>query len=174
MPKTFETDFAQREEESKSPGQIKEEQGLKLAGEIKEIQKRMKEEGETIEGYKRIIELTQQIKELFGERERDYEAEIKIIVANLEKALEEGAHKDSVAWGLAGVATKESMELRERLLKEGADKNSVARGLAGVATEEAEEFRRKHFSDNPTLIASSYSTGWTVYDGVICRYGYEK
>jgi hypothetical protein len=46
--------------------------------------------------------------------------------------------------------------------------------LAGVNTEEAEEFRRKHFADNPTLIAESYSTGWTLYNGIICRYGYEE
>jgi hypothetical protein len=60
------------------------------------------------------------------------------------------------------------------LLKQGADKESVAQSLAGVNTESAEEFRRKYFSDEPDLIAKSYSTGWTVHDGVICRYSYEK
>jgi len=66
------------------------------------------------------------------------------------------------------------MKLRERLLKQGAEKNSVAQSLAGVNTESAEEFRRKYFSDEPILIAKSYSTSWTIYDGVICRYGYEE
>jgi len=91
-----------------------------------------------------------------------------------ERLLKEGAGKDSVARGLAGVGTKESMELRERLLKEGAKKGYVAWGLAGVNTEEAEKFRRKHFGDDPDLFAQSYSTGWSEYNGVICRYGYEK
>ena len=66
------------------------------------------------------------------------------------------------------------MELREKLLKQGADKESVAQSLAGVNTESAEEFRRKHFNNEPNLMAESYSTSWTIYDGVICRYGYEE
>jgi hypothetical protein len=66
------------------------------------------------------------------------------------------------------------MELREKLLEQGASKKYVALGLAGVNTESAEEFRRKHFSDEPNLMAKSYSTNWVVYDGIICRYGYEE
>jgi hypothetical protein len=84
------------------------------------------------------------------------------------------ADKDYVALSLAGVGTEEAMELRERLLREGASKNYVARSLAGVNTEEAEEFRRKHFADDPTLLAKSYSTGRSILDAVICRYGYEE
>ena len=199
MPKTFETPFAPKEE-PKSPEQIKEEQGLALAEEINKIKKRITEQGGTIEDYQRIIELTQRIKEIFEEKEGDYEAIAKTIVTNLEKALKQGAGKDYVAWGLAGVAGKEAMELRERLLKQGAgknyvalglagvagkeamelrerlleqgaDKDYVARGLAGVNTKEAEEFRRKHFGNEPNLMAKSYSTGLIVLDGVICRYG---
>ncbi len=90
-----------------------------------------------------------------------------------ERLLKEGAGKGYVAYGLAGVSNPESMALRERLLKEGIDKDYVARGLAGVITKEAQEFREKYFGDNPTLLAKSYSTGWTDYDGIICRYGYE-
>ena len=145
MPETFEKHFAKKEEEPKSPEKIKEEQALKLAKEIKEMEEKMKTEGKTIAGYEKIIELTKKIKEIFEEEERGYEAEAKRIVTNLEKALEEGAKK-----------------------------NYVAVGLAGVNTEEAEKFRRKHFGDDPDLFAQSYSTGWSEYNGVICRYGYEK
>ena len=147
MLKSFETYF-NHEEEPKSPEQIKEEKGLVLAKEVKEIRERMAREGETIEDYQRMSELLQEIKDLFEEKEekeRDYETEVKTIVTNLKKALEEGANKNSVAWG-----------------------------LAGVNTEEAEEFRRKYFGHNPTLVAQSYSTNWIVYNGIICRYGYEK
>jgi len=147
MLKSFETYF-NHEEEPKSPEQIKEEKGLELAKEVKKIQERMAREGETIEGYQRMSELLQEIKDLFEEKEeeeRDYETEVKTIVTSLKKALEEGA-----------------------------DKSYVVQGLAGVNTEEAEEFRRKYFGHDPTLVAQSYSTNWAVYDGVICRYGYEK
>ena len=143
MLKSFETYF-NHEEEPKSPEQIKEEKGLVLAKEVKEIRERMAREGETIEDYQRMSELLQEIKDLF-EEERDYETEVKTIVTSLKKALEEGA-----------------------------DKDYVASSLAGVNTEEAEEFRRKYFGHDPTLVAQSYSTNWAVYDGVICRYGYEK
>jgi len=145
MSQSFEQYFAQQPEEEKSPEQIKEEKALELARKIKEIAERMEKEGKTIEGYQRIIELIQKIEELYEEKERDYEAEFKTIVANLKKAL-----------------------------KEGADKNYVAIGLAGVNTEEAEEFRRKHFAHNPTLFAKSYSTDWVIHNGFICRYGYEE
>jgi len=91
-----------------------------------------------------------------------------------ERLLKEGADKNNVACGLAGVGSPESMALRERLLKEGADKNNVAWGLAGVNTSEGFDFRNKFFSDNPTTEALSFSTGRTVIDGVICRYGYES
>ena len=174
MPESFEQHFPKQPEGPKSPEKIKEEEGLALVREIKEIQKRMEKEGKTIEGYQRITKLAQEIKKLYEGKERDFEAEVKTIVANLEKALKEGVDKNYVARGLAGVGTKEAMELRERLLKEGANKDYVAWSLAGVNTEEAEEFRRKHFADNPTLIAKSYSTGLTVCNGIICRYGYEE
>jgi len=62
----------------------------------------------------------------------------------------------------------------EKALNEGPNNSYVTQGLAGVNTERAEEFRRKHLGDNPTLMAESYSTNWTVYDGVICRYGYKE
>ena len=262
MSESFERHFAKKEEK-KSPEKIKEEKGLALAREIKEIEEKIKKEGETIEDYQRKIELLNKIEALYENEteERDYESEVKTIVANLEKALEQGAEKNSVAWSLAGigtkesmelreklleqeadkdyvamgltgvgtkesmelrekllkqgankddivlslvgvgtkeamelrekllkqgankddvvlslagVGTKESMELREKLLEQGASKKYVALGLAGVNTESAEEFRRKYFSDEPDLIAKSYSTSWTIYDGVICRYGYEE
>ena len=58
MPESFERYFAKQPEGSKSPEQIKEEKALKLAKEIREIKERMEKEGKTIEGYQRIIELT--------------------------------------------------------------------------------------------------------------------
>jgi len=90
-----------------------------------------------------------------------------------ERLLTEGANKNQVARGLAGVGTPEAMALRERLLKEGADKNEVARGLAGVNNEEAFAFREKFFGEDSTLAAKSFHTGWSVTNGVVCRYGYE-
>jgi len=143
MPESFEQHFPKQPEGPKSLEKIKEEEGLALVREIKEIQKRMEEERKTTEGYQRITKLAQEIKKLYEGKERDFEAEVKTIVANLEKALKEGANKDYVARGLAGVGTKEAMELRERLLKEGADKNDVAYGLAGVGTKEAMELRER-------------------------------
>ncbi|MBI3671789.1 hypothetical protein HY249_03275 [Candidatus Azambacteria bacterium] len=56
---------------------------------------------------------------------------------------------------------------------EGVNKNDIAQGLAGVGTKEAMAFRKKYFTD-PTLMAKSFSTDYTAYKGVICRYGYEK
>jgi uncharacterized protein YicC (UPF0701 family) len=105
MSQSFEQYFAQQPEE-KSPEKIKEEKALSLAKEIKEIKERMAKEGETLEGYQRISELVQEIEELYEEKERDYEAEFKTIVANLKKALKEGADKNYVAKGLAGVNTE--------------------------------------------------------------------
>ncbi len=66
------------------------------------------------------------------------------------------------------------MALREKLLKQGADKNCVVQGLAGVNSQEAFEFRNRHFGDNPTFEAESFQTSWSIFNGVICRYGYEK
>ncbi len=90
-----------------------------------------------------------------------------------EKLLTDGAAKNSVAWGLAGVGTPEAMALREKLLTDGADKNSVAEGLAGVNSEESFAFREQFLDENPTIGAQSFQTGWSVTNGVICRYGYE-
>ncbi|MBI3671494.1 hypothetical protein HY249_01730, partial [Candidatus Azambacteria bacterium] len=90
-----------------------------------------------------------------------------------ERLLKEGVDKNCIANSLAGVGTKEAMEMRERLLKEGANVNYIARSLAGVGTKEAMAFRKKYFTD-PTLMAKSFSTNDAIYDGVICRYGYEK
>jgi hypothetical protein len=60
-----------------------------------------------------------------------------------QKLLDEGVNKNSIARGLAGVSTPESMEFRQKLLTEGVSKNSIARGLAGVSTPESMEFRQK-------------------------------
>jgi len=174
MPETIEQHFAERPEPEKSPGQIKEEQALKLVREIKEIRGKINKQGESIEDYQRISELAKNIEALYETKERDYETEVKIIVANLRQAWEKGADRDDVAWGLAGVGTTESMKLRKELLEKGADKSDIAYGLAGVNTKEAEEFRKEYFGNEPTLFAKSYSTGYSVYDGVICQYGYEK
>ena len=261
MPETIEQHFAEKSELEKSSGQIKEEQALKLVREIKEIRGKINKQGESIEDYQRISELAKKIEALYETKERDYETEVKIIVANLRQAWEKGADRDDVAWGLAGVGTAESMklrkellekgadkghvalglagvgtaesmELRKELLKEGADENyivwslagvgtaesmelreellkkgtgenyiarglagvgttesmklrkellekgadksDIAYGLAGVNTKEAEEFRREYFGNEPTLFAKSYSTEYSIYDGVICQYGYEK
>ena len=64
MPESFEKYFTQKEEE-KSPEEIKEKKALALAEEIKEIQERMKKEGETLEGYQEIIELAHKIEKLY-------------------------------------------------------------------------------------------------------------
>ena len=69
MSQSFEQYFAQQPEEEKSPEKIKEEKALALAEEIKEIKERMAKEGETLEGYQRIIELVQEIEELYEEKE---------------------------------------------------------------------------------------------------------
>lgn len=98
---------------------------------------------------------------------------VEKITAKLKQLLEDGADKNCVAQGLAGVGTAEAMALRKQLLKDGADKNYVAQGLAGVNSNEANIFREKFLDDNPTIGANSFSTNWTVTDGVICRYGYE-
>jgi uncharacterized protein YpuA (DUF1002 family) len=66
--------------------------------EIEDIVTKMEKEGETIEDYQRIIELTQKIKELFEEKERDFEAEVKTIVANLEKALKKELTRTLLPW----------------------------------------------------------------------------
>jgi len=67
MPESFEKYFTQKEEE-KSPEEIKEKKALALAEEIKEIKERMEKEGETLEGYQRIIELSKKIKEMYEEK----------------------------------------------------------------------------------------------------------
>ena len=64
------------------------------------------------------------------------------------------------------------MELRNKLLQEGTQKEYVARGLTDVNNQEVKEFRKRHFGDNPTLLAKSYSTGVPLYEEIICRYGY--
>ena len=95
-----------------------------------------REEGpaKTAQDYQKIIESIEEIEAIFKRRE-----EVQTIVNNLQEALEQGADPNDVARGLAGVGTKEAMELRERLLEEGASPNDVARGLAGVGTKEAME-----------------------------------
>ena len=95
------------------------------------------------------------------------------ITTKLERLLKKGADKDSVARGLAGVGTPEAMALRERLLEEGANKSDVALGLTGVNNEEAFVFREKFFSKDLTNFTKSFTTDWSVLDGVVCRYGYE-
>jgi len=70
MPETFEQHFAQTpEEKPKSLEEIKKERALALAEEIREIQEKI-QRGElvgekTMEGYQRIIELTNKIKRLY-------------------------------------------------------------------------------------------------------------
>jgi len=69
MPESLEKYFTQKkEEEEKSPEEIKEEKALLLAEEIKKIKERMEKEGETLEGYQRIIELSKKIKEMYEEK----------------------------------------------------------------------------------------------------------
>ena len=135
-----------------------------------------REEGLTkaVQDYQKITDLIREIETLFEGEKRDYESEVQTIVNNLQEALEQGADPRYVVRGLAGVGTEAAMKLRERLLKQGADPDDVARGLAGVNTPEAEEFRRKHFGHDPALLALSYSTPYSEYNGFICRYGYEK
>ena len=116
-----------------------------------------------------------EVEEMKGKETREFESEIDVekITSELERLLREGADKNGVARGLAGVGTQESMEMRERLLREGANKDYVAWGLAGVGTQEAYEFRSRHLTD-PTIQARSFSAGSLVIEGVVCRYGYEQ
>src|SRR3990172_8898077 len=86
-----------------------------------------------------------EVEEMKGKETREFESEIDVekITSELERLLREGADKNGVARGLAGVGTQESMEMRERLLREGADKDYVALGLAGVGTQESMEMRER-------------------------------
>ena len=88
MPEAFEKHFAKTPEQNKpkSPEQIKEEKALKLAEEIKEIQERMEEEGETVEDYQRIIELAKKIEKIYREKELTFRrGEVIDHLLNLEK-----------------------------------------------------------------------------------------
>jgi hypothetical protein len=68
-----------------------------------------------------------------------------------ERLLREGADKDWVAEGLAGLDSEKAWEMRERLLREGANKGWVARGITGdyitfvwrIRHEEVEDFREE-------------------------------
>jgi len=100
MPEAFEQHFAQTpEEKPKSLNEIREERALALAEEIREIQEKIKRGElvgeEAIEGYQRIIELTNEIKKLYervgwrleGELSEEdvlleYQAEGKVYTAN--------------------------------------------------------------------------------------------
>ena len=61
----------------------------------------------------------------------------------LERLLNEGADKDSVAVGLAGLDSPQSWTMRERLLKEGANKGQVALGIFGDYITFVWQLRRK-------------------------------
>ena len=77
MPEFFEKYFTQKEKE-KSPEEIKEEKALALAEEIKEIKERMEKEGETLEGYQKIIELAHKIEKLYKKEIIGWEKEGKL------------------------------------------------------------------------------------------------
>ena len=110
----------------------------------KEIKEIKNKEFPTPEDKERLLELIEKIKRIYSPEKGDLQ-KAKTIVSSLKE-----------------------------LLKEGADKKYVAQGLAGVGTKEAQEFRKKYFGDNPTLMAKSYSTGWSEDNGIICRYGWEN
>ena len=69
MPEIFEQHFAHQEEteetKPKTPEQIKEEKALELAQEIKAIKERIAVEGAKEEDYQKIIELVQEIKNIY-------------------------------------------------------------------------------------------------------------
>jgi len=58
-----------------------------------------------------------------------------------ETLLSQGANKDWVAMGLAGLDSDKAWEMRETLLSQGAGKDYVARGLAGLDSDKAWEMR---------------------------------
>jgi len=99
MPEVFEKYFAKTPEEPKSPEQIKEEKALELAEEIEKIQERMEKEGETIEGYQRIIEIIKEITKIFesSSKETFMKGEILDFLLEMEKI-----HKREIkeAWGI--------------------------------------------------------------------------
>ena len=66
-----------------------------------------------------------------GKKEAGFEEFEQKSLDYIQKLMDEGANKDYVAEGLAGLDSDRAWEMRERLLKEGADKGWVAVGLAG-------------------------------------------
>ena len=72
-----------------------------------------------------------------------------------ETLLSQGANKGFVALGLAGIDSDKAWEMRETFLSQGADKNRVALGLAGLDSEKAWEMRE-------TLLSQGVDKGWVA------------
>ena len=94
-------------------------------------------------------------KETKTEKERSLEAFEEKALDYIEKLLKEGAGKDWVAQGLAGLDSEKAWEMRERLIKEGASKDWVAQGLAGLDSERAWETRER-------LLKEGSDKGWVA------------
>ena len=88
------------------------------------------------------------------EKEDDQEFQKKAL-DYIQTLLSQGANKDSVARGLAGIDSDKAWEMRETLLSQGADKNRVALGLAGLDSEKAWEMRE-------TLLSQGVDKGWVA------------
>jgi len=72
-----------------------------------------------------------------------------------ETLLSQGVDKDYIAIGLAGIDSDKAWEMRETFLSQGADKNRVALGLAGLDSEKAWEMRE-------TLLSQGVDKGWVA------------
>ena len=81
MPESFEQHFGW--EKQKSLEQIKKKKALELVQEIEEITKRMAEKGETIEDYRRISALVQEIKKIYEEKIIGWQLEGKLTEENV-------------------------------------------------------------------------------------------
>ena len=72
-----------------------------------------------------------------------------------ETLLSQGAGKDYVARGLAGLDSDKAWEMRETLLSQGANKNYVAEGLSGLDSDKAWEMRE-------ILLSQGADKGWVA------------
>ncbi|MDD5013252.1 MAG: hypothetical protein PHD93_02535 [Candidatus Pacebacteria bacterium] len=83
--------------------------------------------------YDKMIEINNKIEGIYEKKEALDEFDKKSL-KYMEKLLKEGADKDFIALGLAGIDTPQAWEMREKLLQEGASKGYIALGLAGDDT----------------------------------------
>ena len=94
-------------------------------------------------GESTVLSEAKEKKEKTIETSAEFEAFEEKVLEYMERLLREGANKDSIARGLAGLNSEKAWELRERLLAEGVGNGHIARGLAGLDSEKAWELRER-------------------------------